>query len=111
MCLSISPCQTGRRWLSPHRAMGRLSLLELSGTSQVSICPRLRKTLEEEKAGHGYAFPEGKLLPRQGGARPLLQAVTSPKDVGSLTTKDPRAHPVTISKECIQTLQTEEEPW
>lgn len=94
MCLSISPCQAGRRWLSPHRAMGRLSLLELSGTTQVSICPRLRKTLEEEKAGHSYAFPEGKLLPRQVGARPL-----------------PRAHPVAISKECIQTLQTEEEPW
>lgn len=64
---------------------------------RVSICPRLRKTLEEEKAGpRHHAFPEGKLLPRQGSQAsppgcPYLRMLAA-------LPKDPRAHPVAISK-------------
>lgn len=53
----------------------------------------LSRTLEEEKAGQRYGPIEDKLLPRQGKARPLCQAITSPKIKATAHTKIHRALP------------------
>lgn len=72
------------------------------------------------KAGQSYVLPEGKLLPRQREARPLLHAVTSPHTEQQQTSnKDPHCppslgstpvnSPSAFSKECIQNLQSKQQ--